>query len=284
MQHLLRPDGVHLAAERHGPENAPALVFAHGFGQTRGSWRNSARALAAKGWRCVLFDARGHGDSGHVVDGRYRLEDFVGDLAAICASESRPRMVVGASMGGLLALVAAAEHADPLFDALVLVDITPRWETDGVQRIMDFMRAFPDGFASYDEAAARIADFLPQRQRRKGEAQLRPLLRRGADQRLRWHWDPAMLETIAVESERHQPRLMEAARRITLPLLLVSGGRSDVVSQASVDEFLQLAPHARHVQLDDATHMVAGDVNDAFTREVEEFADTVFAPRSACPS
>jgi pimeloyl-ACP methyl ester carboxylesterase len=58
---------------------------------------------------------------------------------------------------------------------------------------------------------------------------------------------------------------------VRVPLLLLSGGRSDVVSRDTVDEFLRLVPHARHVELPRATHMVAGDANDAFTREIAGF-------------
>jgi pimeloyl-ACP methyl ester carboxylesterase len=177
-------------------------------------------------------------------------------------------------MGGLLGLVAAGEAAEaPPFSALVLVDITPRWETRGVERILGFMRAHPDGFASYDDASSAIQAYLPHRQERKTEDQLKPLLRQGDDGRLRWHWDPALLDGVVAESERYQPRLFAAAAQVKVPVLLLSGGRSDVVSSDTVDEFLRLVPHARHVHLPDATHMVAGDANDAFTREVVAFAE-----------
>ena len=63
------------------------------------------------------------------------------------------------------------------------------------------------------------------------------------------------------------------------PLLLVSGGRSDLVTPQTVEEFLSLAPHAQHVHLPDATHMVAGDDNDAFTAAVLNYLDAL--PRAA---
>jgi pimeloyl-ACP methyl ester carboxylesterase len=180
-------------------------------------------------------------------------------------------ILVGASMGGLLGLIIAGEIDPQAFRAMVLVDITPRWETAGVERILAFMQAHPDGFASYAEAAEEIAVYLPHRAGRKSEDQLRPLLREGADGRLRWHWDPALLGDLVSESERYQPRLMAAAAKVRLPVLLLSGGRSDVVSRDNVDEFLKLVPHAEHVELPRATHMVAGDANDAFTREIARF-------------
>ena len=142
-------------------------------------------------------------------------------------------------------------------------------------RLQD-VEAHPDGFANYADAAEQIAAYLPQRRERKSEQQLRPLLRESADGRLRWHWDPALLAgDLVQESERYQPRLQAAATKIDVPVLLLSGARSDVVSRATVDEFLQLVPHARHVELPHATHMVAGDANDAFTREVVRFVQSL---------
>lgn len=265
-------DGLRLAVETHGPHGSPCLLFAHGFGQTRGAWGGTVATLAAEGCRCVSFDARGHGESERLPGGAYRMQQFVDDLLGLARAQPEPPVLVGASMGGLLGLVVAGEARPAPFRALVLVDITPRWETRGVERILAFMQANPDGFASYAAAAERIAAYLPQRTGRKSEAQLKPLLREGPDGRLRWHWDPALLGGDFIhDGERYQPRLFAAARRIDVPMLLLSGARSDVVSHATVAEFLDLAPHARHVEVPKATHMLAGDANDAFTREIAGF-------------
>lgn len=261
-----------LAVETRNPAGSPALLFAHGFGQTRGAWNGAATALADAGCRCVTFDTRGHGESDRVVVGDYHMDQFADDLLRLAAVQPQPPILIGASMGGLLGIVLAGEVRPTPFRALVLVDITPRWETAGVERILAFMQAHPDGFANYAEAAEQIAAYLPQRRERKSEEQLRPLLREGTDGRLRWHWDPALLAGgVMQESERYQPRLQAAATKIDVPMLLLSGAHSDVVSRATVDEFLQLVPHAEHVELPHATHMVAGDANDAFTREVVRF-------------
>ncbi|WP_430392106.1 alpha/beta fold hydrolase [Dyella sp. 20L07] len=271
-------DGLALAVEVRNPAGSPTLLFAHGFGQTRGAWRGSAAALSAQGYRCVTFDSRGHGESQRVPGGEYHMEQFVGDLRQLAHAQLSKPILVGASMGGLLGLVIAGEIDPGAFRALVLVDITPRWETAGVERILAFMQAHPDGFANYADAAEQIAAYLPHRAERKTEDQLRPLLREGSDGRLRWHWDPALLGGLVSESERYQPRLMAATAKVRVPVLLLSGGRSDVVSRDNVNEFLQLVPHAQHVELPRATHMVAGDANDAFTREIARFVGELSAP------
>lgn len=269
--HAVAADGLTLAMDIRQPSGHPTLLFAHGFGQTRGAWGGAAKALAQEGFRCVTFDARGHGQSGHVAGGDYHMEQFIGDLRLLAHAELHKPILVGASMGGLLGLVIAGEIDPDAFRALILVDITPRWETKGVERILAFMQAHPDGFASYAQASDEIAKYLPHRAERKSEDQLKPLLREGEDGRLRWHWDPALLGGLVSESERYQPRLMAAAAKVRVPVLLLSGGRSDVVSRDTVDEFLQLVPQAEHVELPRATHMVAGDANDAFTREIARF-------------
>lgn len=266
---LTATDGVPLAVEVRGNADAPALVFAHGFGQTRHAWDASAATLAQTGWQCLSMDARGHGDSGWRSDGNYDFAQFVDDLVRLARVPAHKPILIGASMGGLLGLVAQAEYH--VFRALVLVDITPRWEAAGVERILTFMRAHPQGFANTEEAAEAIAHYLPQRAQRKSPERLRSLLVNGADGRLRWHWDPRLLQTIATDSEREQERLLDAARRIDVPTLLVSGENSDVVSDDTIAEFLRCVPHARHERVARATHMIAGDENAAFTTAVARF-------------
>jgi len=266
---------ISLAVETRNAGGRPVLLFAHGFGQTRGAWNGAASILAGSGCCCVTFDSRGHGESDRVANGDYHMDQFAGDLARLADAQPQPPILVGASMGGLLGLLLAGEITPSPFQALVLVDITPRWETAGVERILAFMQAHPDGFADYAEAAEQIAGYMPQRRKRKSEEQLRPLLRESADGRLRWHWDPALLSGVVRESERYQPRLQEAASRVEVPVLLLSGARSDVVSGDTVSEFMQLVPHAQHRALPNATHMVAGDANDAFTREIARFVQSL---------
>jgi pimeloyl-ACP methyl ester carboxylesterase len=268
---LRSADGVSLAIEHFGDSASPAIVFAHGFGQTRQAWTNTAAHLAGSGWHCITTDARGHGESGWRDDGAYDFAQFIDDLVrtAVASTDLEKPVLVGASMGGLLGIRAQAEQAP--FRALVLVDITPRWEAAGVERVLTFMRAHPQGFASVDEAADAIAHYLPHRAERKSPERLRSMLVPTANGRLRWHWDPRLLDVIPDDGARQQEHLLDAARQIRVPTLLISGERSDIVSDATIGEFLHCVPHAQHVRVARATHMVVGDRNDAFTAAVEQF-------------
>ena len=271
---LATTEGVTLALEQFGSTEGPAVVFAHGFGQTRDAWTSCANATAQHGWAGITYDSRGHGESGWLEKHDYTVDQLVDDLGLVAAQAPSLPVVVGASMGGLIGIAMAGADAASC-RALVLVDVTPRWEPAGVARILDFMRANPDGFADLDEAADAIAAYLPHRKSRKSPQRLRRLLVEKENGRLHWHWDPNMLTPIAEDGARHQRDLLEAATRSRVPTLLISGAASDVVSESTINEFLELVPHARHVMVPHATHMVAGDENRQFTRHILEFLDSL---------
>ncbi|WP_164739741.1 alpha/beta hydrolase [Xanthomonas sp. BRIP62411] len=264
-----------LAVSERGAGNAATVLLAHGFGQTRYAWESTAARLADAGYRALAYDARGHGDSGfNDVGLPYSATQFTDDLIVLAGEQAAPPVLVAASMGGLFGLLAEARWPG-LFRAIVLVDITPRWDTAGVERILRFMTAHPEGFASLDAAADAIAAYLPQRPRKTAE-QLQALLRQRADNRWHWHWDPRLVDELAGQDPHAQQQtLLDAAAQVRCPLLLISGGRSDLVTPDTISEFLSIAPHAQHVHLPDATHMLAGDDNTTFTATVLHYLDAL---------
>jgi len=275
-------DGLRLSGSRL-EGGSPSVLLAHGFGQTRQSWSATQARLAADGYASLAFDTRGHGKSERNPDqSAYSAAQFIADLAAAAAELGDKPVLVGASMGGLTGLLAQAER--DLFSALVLVDVTPRWEAAGAQRIHAFMTAHPEGFDSFEHAAQVIADYLPHRRQRKTPEQLAHLLQADQDERLRWHWDPRLLSEFIAGSEQFQGIVSAAAGRIDVPVLLISGGRSDLVSDDTVAHFRQLVPQAQHVRLPEATHMVAGDDNDAFTDTLLGFLRAQFPSSNPAPS
>lgn len=259
---------IKLAMETFGANNAPAVLLTHGFGQTRHAWRHTAQALAASGWRAVSYDARGHGDSGRPRDGTYQLDDFVDDFRRVIEALGEKPVVVGASMGGLITMLAQAEPPSVELSALVLVDIAPRWQRQGVERMLGFMQQHADGFASLDQARQAVQAYLPHRQ--SGGGGLKRNLRQDNDGHWRWHWDPRMLE-YANNGALHQERIAAAARCVKAPTLLVSGGQTDMISSEHINELLDYIPHAKHVVVPNAAHMVAGDDNDRFNAAITTF-------------
>ena len=262
-------DGINLAAEAWGDPKDPPVILSHGGGQTRHSWGGTAQALAERGWYAVAYDHRGHGESEWAEGGLYDLVHFSLDMACLARSFDRPPAVVGASLGGLAAMLGAGELEAGMFTAIVLVDVTPRLNRDGVQRIFDFMHAHMEtGFASLEEAAEAVSRYTG-RPRRNEHGGLRKNLRE-RDGRFYWHWDPEFFAP-RQDGPQNPDRVIDAAARLAVPVLLVRGRASDVVTEQEVAEFLQLIPHASYVNVDKARHMVAGDRNDIFTAAVIDF-------------
>lgn len=278
---------MRLAASTFTPPSRTSdvsLLFAHGFGQTHGAWKRTATALAGQGYPGLAYDARGHGGSDRNPEElAYSGEQFTDDLIIVAGEHAQPPVLIGASMGGLFGLLAEARWPG-LFRAMVLVDITPRWEASGLQRILGFITAFPEGFDSLEHAADIIAAYLPHRRERKTPAELREVLCEGSDGRWRWHWDARLVDDLVRDCAQHQDSIAEAAQAIRCPVLLISGGRSDLVSERTVEEFRTLVPHARHTHLPDATHMVAGDDNDTFTTAVLDYLADLPSTSVASPA
>ncbi|MEV5650616.1 alpha/beta hydrolase [Nocardia sp. NPDC052254] len=273
-------DGVTLVADRWGAraDGAPAtVVLLHGGGQTRHSWRRTGIRLADNGWHALAVDARGHGDSDWAHDGDYAITAHARDVVALVATLPGPVVLVGASMGGLAALLAQGDHPE-LARALVLVDITPKSEPAGVDRITAFMRDGLAGFDSLDSAADAVAAYNPHRLRPPRPDGLRKNLRLRHG-RWYWHWDPRILthrDNGPGHAALREHRARSAARRISVPTLLLRGDRSDVVGADGVRDLLALIPGARHIDVRGAGHMVGGDDNDVLTEGLLEFlADAV---------
>jgi pimeloyl-ACP methyl ester carboxylesterase len=267
-------DGLRLVADAAGPLDGLPVLLLHGGGQTRHSWRRALQKLAAQGWRAIALDARGHGDSDWAPDGDYSMDRLSEDLrAVICTLRTQP-MLVGASMGGNTALLAQSEEP-ALARALVLVDVVPQLESEGIQRIIGFMTARPDGFATLDEAADAVAAYNPSRPRPRDLQGLMKNLRQGSDSRWRWHWDPRFMVADAPQRQARireiHERMAAAAARVQVPVLLVRGAQSDVVSAEGVEALRALMPQLETAEVQEAGHMVAGDSNDHFNVAVLEF-------------
>jgi pimeloyl-ACP methyl ester carboxylesterase len=272
-------DGIRIVGDRRGDLDAPAVIFLHGGGQTRHSWGGTATVVAEKGWQAITLDARGHGESDWSARTDYRLSSFAGDVARVIESLGRPPVVVGASLGGLTAILLLGELLPGGASGLVLVDIIPDMEQAGADRIQSFMaERVVDGFGSLDEVADAIAAYNPHRPRPTDLSGLRKNLRE-RNGRFYWHWDPAFIGGVAdlPPSEiQDRARLNADVRAIIdarIPVLLVRGKVSDLVTEEGAAAFCDRFPEAEFVDVSGAGHMVAGDRNDAFTAAVLDFLD-----------
>lgn len=265
---------VRLAAHAEGPPGGKPVLLLHGGGQTRFAWGGTQHELAARGFRAIAVDLRGHGESDWAADHDYSPGAIAGDVRRLVEWTGESPAIVGASLGGLAALLAVGETDASICSALVLVDVTPRVSLAGAQRVMAFMRSHPDGFDDLEQAADAVASYLPHRPRPSESTGLARNLRPAANGRLRWHWDPALVEPDP-EDVVDTGRLLAAAARVRVPTLLVRGALSDVVTVDTAAEFGAMVPRAEFVTVARAGHMVAGDQNDLFTSVVVDFLSRV---------
>lgn len=252
------------------PADQPTVLLLHGGGQNRFSWKNTGQILADHGLHVVALDSRGHGDSDRAPDANYTVDALCADTLQVLDQIGRPVALIGASMGGMTGMLVADAAGPQQVTKLVLVDVVPHYEKDGSARIRDFMASGMDGFATLDEAADAVAAYLPYRTRPRNPEGLKKNLR-FRDGRWYWHWDPAFLTAPMDDPFVRVEKLDRAVMNLTIPILLIRGKLSDVVSPEGVTDFLAKVPRAEFVELSDAGHTAAGDDNDAFSDVVVEF-------------
>jgi pimeloyl-ACP methyl ester carboxylesterase len=269
-------DGITLIADEwnrsDAPADRPSVLFLHGGGQNRYSWKNTCQILADDGLHVIALDSRGHGDSDRAPDANYSVDALCADTHSVIDQIGRPTVLIGASMGGMTAMPVAHEAGPETVPKLVLVDVVPRYEKDGSARIREFMASGLNGFESLDEAAEAVASYLPHRTKPRSPEGLKKNLRL-RDGRWFWHWDPAFLTVPADDKFVRVSKLEQAVMALTIPILLIRGGLSDVVSEEGVKDFLEKVPGAEFVELSDAGHTAAGDDNDAFSDVVVQFVN-----------
>jgi pimeloyl-ACP methyl ester carboxylesterase len=264
---------ITLIGDCWGNAQNPPVILAHGGGQTRHAWGETAKRLAENGWYAITIDLRGHGESSWAKNGDYTIMSFAEDLQLLCSQMHQKPVIIGASLGGLAGIMAEGTSSKSYLSALILVDVTPSIEKKGVDKILGFMgQNVKEGFASLEHAGEAIAAYLPHRKRPKSLDGLKKNLRLDDDGRYRWHWDPKFMDQGKMpESVSEDNPMVDAARLLTIPTLLVRGKLSELVSEASALQFKELVPHSEFVDVSDAGHMIAGDKNDIFTDAILKF-------------
>ena len=269
--------GITLVADERGPLDAPPVLFLHGGGQTRHAWGGAAGTIAARGWRTITLDLRGHGESDWAPEGDYSMTAFSGDVLNVIDALGTSPVLVGASLGGITAMMTEGSASQDISRGLVLVDISPKPNPEGVDRIRVFMESGYEGFATLDEAAVAIAAYTPQRKREVNYEGLKKVLRE-RDGRWWWHWDPSFMKTPpnqAPGSDETLERERQSMVNIHVPTLLVRGMLSDIVTEEGITELTRGIPQATVVEVGGASHMIAGDKNDAFADAVVAFLESL---------
>ena len=235
------------------PGPGPTLTLVHGGAAHAGWWHFLAPAFLPA-WRVVALDLSGHGDADH--RDHYRFPVWADEVAAVTAQVAGdgPSVLVGHSMGGVVAGLAAAAPSASRPAGVVVVD-TPLHEPD--QATIDNADAVFSRVRAHPTREAAVARFrlLPEQ-----PAEHPALVAHVAEHSVRqtpggwtWKFDPAVFATRASERPADLGATLAAAG---VPVGAVVGERSEVVPGADRRRLRDLA--ARHGDAADGYHEVAG--------------------------
>ena len=273
-ERLTTPSGITVEYDLWGKIKRDAILLLHGGGQTRHSWNATAEKITQVDGCAITMDLRGHGDSDWAHGGDYELRDFSEDVAFLIETLEIQPSLVGASLGGLVGIYLEGRYRPGSISALVLVDIVPNINVLGAEKIKDFMLEHSKtGFSSLSEVSDILSEYNPHREKSSDLEGLKKNLRKRGEKWF-WHWDPLFIssERGKENPDMRNPELLnKLCSNISVPILLVRGKLSDLVTEVQVGEFLERFPRASFADVSDAGHMVVGDKNDAFANEVIEF-------------
>ena len=261
-----------------GNAAAPPLVCVHGYTGSADAFNGFARHFLDR-FHIVALDVRGHGESRWSPSGAYTYRDQAGDLAAFAEQLELDRFILlGTSMGGVIAMTYAMEHCQRL-RALVLNDIGPDAEP-GSQRITQMVGSRPDAFATLDDAMAYRREASPIVAGR-GVADQRELalgvLRQRPDGKWGWKLDPAYIHQRVERGAPARPNLWPALAQLACPTLVVWGTASDVLSEAQARRMVETLPKGELLAIAGVGHAPSLVEPDSLA-EVERFLSGVVAP------
>jgi pimeloyl-ACP methyl ester carboxylesterase len=271
LERSLRVGNLNLSYQEWGNPQAEPMVMLHGFGVSGHMFDEFADRMQDR-YRLIALDQRGHGDSDWAEDGNYSRDAFVEDLEGVRQELGLDRFIlVGHSMGGLNAVTYANRHPERV-RALILVDVGPESAKEGVDNIVRFTRG-PDEleFEEFVELAHR---FNPRRSLENIRERMRHRLKPTDNGKYTWKFDKRFRQPdsgLRIGSETTNDDSWALFRAIRVPVLLIRGGESDVLTQSVAERAATEMQRCRLVVVPGAGHSVPGDNPDAFTESVQEF-------------
>lgn len=230
-----------------GPEyedNRPPLLLMHGLTRNSGDFEGLAAHLAAK-YRLIIPDQRGRGRSDHDPDPEnYTPEVYVADMAALISGLQLDRPgLIGTSMGGLMAIIMAAS-APENFSSIILNDIGPVVEQAGLDRIQGYIgerEPFDDWQDAAEQARKVHSEVMAGYDAQDWMDFARHTCREMADGRVKFDYDPAIAQGLSGSDQTVvPPDLWPLWDRLSaLPVLIVYGALSDIISANTITEMQQ---------------------------------------------
>ena len=250
---ITAPDGLRLHVREYGDQRSQRLpvVCLPGLSRTAEDFDVLASAIAADAAapRCVLsLDSRGRGLSDRDRNPKnYAIPVELSDvIAVLVAFDAAPAIIVGTSRGGLLAMALGTQRPGAVA-GVVLNDIGPVIEAQGLRRIKGYVGKLPEP-RTFEEGADILRHIARGQFPNLQAADWMAAAKRGwreQNGRLIPTYDSALAHNLAAMSpdRPNMWRQFEALARV--PVMVIRGANSDVLSSATVD-----AMKARHPEMD----------------------------------
>jgi pimeloyl-ACP methyl ester carboxylesterase len=246
----------------------PVLVLLHGGNTSaRGSWTRAAPAFADR-YRIIAPDHRGHGETDWDPEAGYNVANYVADFEQVIGLlHLAPFDLVGHSLGGIIALTYTARHPE-MVPRLVLVDSGPR-DVRSASAARAPVADRPLTFKTREDAHAFARATFPD------AARDRPLdhaFMQRPDGTFTWRTDVAGLNRARLaEDPASANGYWPEFAALRCPVLVLRGGKSQVLSDDTVARMETTNPNVRVVTYSEARHWVHDDEPDRFVHDVSAF-------------
>ena len=255
-----------------GSAGEPPIVLLHGATFRSEDWENVFPRLATR-YRAIAYDARGHGKSGRAAS--YAIGGFADDLLRVIETVAGgPAIVIGHSLGGATALVAAAKKPSAI-RALVLEEpVVDNWDRDWRAEYYKSVRAALDKVEELPVFKRAVASIpLPSRGPR-GERTLGEVRGFYAAERLATYYkdvDPAFVDQFGHAKPDGHELVVNAVP--TMPTLLLAAFAADgsALKEGEAEALAKKWPDAQMVKFPGVGHRIHGLRPDPFLEALEPF-------------
>lgn len=252
-------DGLRLHYRAYdGPDDRPPILCLHGLTRNARDWEPVADRLAGD-WRLYVLEMRGRGESAYATDPMtYVPLTYVQDVEAFLASLNISRYVAfGTSLGGIVTMLQAATNPERLAGVL-LNDIGPVIEEDGVERIRGYVGKggnYPTWLHAARALRTGFGDIYPKWELDDWLAMAKRLCKVQPSGRIGYDYDMRIAEPFRVPGGEAGFDMWTAFAGLKdVPTTLVRGGHSEILSEATAREMQRRKPDLAIATVPDVGH------------------------------
>jgi pimeloyl-ACP methyl ester carboxylesterase len=252
-------DGLRLHYRDYpGRGDRPPILCVPGLTRNARDFEGVADRLAGE-WRVIALDLRGRGESAYAKDPMsYTPLTYMQDIEALLEEIGCDRFVsFGTSLGGIVTMLLAATGAERIAGAL-LNDVGPEIEAAGLARIRTYVgkaSSWPTWMHAARAVAEGNADVYPGYETADWLAMAKRLYRLNSSGRIVLDYDLRIAEPFRVPGNEAAPDMWPALKALAgVPVLLVRGGRSDVLGEATAERMVAALPGAELVTVPEVGH------------------------------